>query len=383
MAFCSKCGTKLSESAKYCPVCGTIIGNNNERKAPQRENYNPPKKEKLSTGEKITLWVAAITALTGFFGGLSDGMWLAVIVSFVAMAAVIAVFAGSIEKKYAWTTAICAFFAVCLAIGLAAPDDEKAEGQITKEKHYKDMLPEDGSAIFTVENCKPVGREGLVIKSIELFEKNGSRDMRLLGVNSDGNLVELEGGWDDEESEATFQGKVYKYYRIFDITHSFYVDNDCNVHYGGFSLFDTDSEVAKAFQAGVVGKIKAIKRDEYEKAAKAAKMEAEKLQTKYLGKYYYSFFIGNTNASLHFTITLNSDGTFTHTPSNETTKEYIETEIAIDGKEYPSGGTWSASNNGVNLYFNGSWAGGKISSDMKRLEINNMNGYNLKTGVSR
>lgn len=381
MKYCKSCGNQLTDNATYCPKCGTRIGVNNDNHKAEGDN-NTNQEEKLSTGEKIALWVAVFLALTGIIGGISEGSWIIIIISLCAMAAIIAVCIEVIEKRYAMKTAIAASVIVFVAIGIFGADKEN-DGNKKQEMHYKDMLPEDGSAVFTVENCKPVGREGLVIKSIEFFEKNGSRDMRLLGVDGDGNPVELEGGWDDKESEAAFQGKVYKYYRIFDTTHSFYVDNDCNVYYGGFSLFDTDSEVAKAFQAGAVGRIKTIKREEYEKAAKAAKMEAEKLQTKYLGKYYYSFFIGNTNASLYFTITLNSDGTFTHAPSNETTKNYIEAEIAIDGKEYPSGGTWSASNNGINLDFNGGWSRGRISSDMKRLEINNMNGYNLKTGVSR
>lgn len=105
--------------------------------------------------------------------------------------------------------------------------------------------------------------------------------------------------------------------------------------------------------------------------------------SKYVGDYYYSFFISNTNASLYFKITLKSDGTFTHTPSNENTKNYIDLETMVDGKSYPSGGTWSASSDGISLDFNGSWSGGRISADMKRLEIYNMNGYDLKTSISR
>lgn len=125
MKYCESCGSQLTDNATYCPKCGTRVTN---------------KEEKLSTGEKIGLGIAAFFALTGFFGGLSESLWIAVIVSFLAMAAIVAVYNGSIEKKYAWTTAICAFFAVCLAIGLTRPDEEKSE-QTQAQTEQKQEVP--------------------------------------------------------------------------------------------------------------------------------------------------------------------------------------------------------------------------------------------------
>ena len=80
---------------------------------------------------------------------------------------------------------------------------------------------------------------------------------------------------------------------------------------------------------------------------------------------------------------MKSDGTFIHGPSNETTKNYIDMESVVDGKDYPTGGTWNASEEGIALNFNGSWSRGIISADLKKLEIYNMNGFNLKTSISR
>jgi hypothetical protein len=80
---------------------------------------------------------------------------------------------------------------------------------------------------------------------------------------------------------------------------------------------------------------------------------------------------------------LKSDGTFIHAPSNSTTQDYINTEIVLDGKSYPSGGSWNVSDGVISLDFNGNWSNGKISTESNMLVIHNMNGYDIKTSVSR
>ena len=385
MAYCRKCGTKLSNAAKYCPICGNSIGTLSKKKSSSTKKNHQVDDESLSTGQKIALGISSVFAFIGLCGGAvsaSDGIWSILVVSILASAAIISAFVGAIEKKYVWATAICSFLAIFIAIGTSGSN----EGTGTpREKHFRELLPNNGSTTFIVEDCKPIGSDGLVIKSIEFFEKNGTRDFRLDGYLKNGKNVVLEGKWSDDEKEATYQGKEYEYYTFWCTdwdNYNFYVDS-FDYLYCSFVFWDNDKDIGKAFQAGAVGKMKRANKEDVDKAAKSAKKEAEKQMAKYVGNYYYSFFIGNTNASLYFTISLKSDGTFTHAPSNETTKNYTEVEIAVDGKDYPSGGTWSASDDGISLSFNGSWSGGKISADMKRLEIYNMNGYNLKTSISR
>lgn len=122
MAYCSNCGIELNDGAKYCPNCGTSVGGN-DRNTPKIKNNNPNQEERLSTWAKIALGFAGFVAFTGVCGGFADGMWVAALSSLCALGAVCAVFMGIIEKKYAWTTAICAFLVVTMAIGLSAPDE--------------------------------------------------------------------------------------------------------------------------------------------------------------------------------------------------------------------------------------------------------------------
>ena len=384
MAFCGKCGTKLSDAAKYCPVCGNAVGSTSQKNTSIGNTNHFKKKDDNSGLTTVQKWGLGI-CLFLFFGCLftiSASKGEALIITIVILGcvgAILGLFGDMIDRKYTWWV-IGVSLACWFAINMANDGNSS-----TKEKHFCDLLPDNGSTTFIVEDCKPIGDDGLVIKSVEFFEKNGTRDFRLDGFLKSGKAVVLEGVWSDDEKEATYQGKEYEYYTFWCTSldnYNFYVDSYDNL-YCSFAFWDNDKDVGKAFQSGAIGKMKMANKEEVEKAAKTAQKEAEKLQAKYVGNYYYSFFIQNTNASLYFTITLKSDGTFTHSPSNETTKNYTEMESIVDGKDYPSGGTWSASNDGINLSFNGSWSGGKISADMKRLEIYNMNGYNLKTPISR
>jgi hypothetical protein len=153
--------------------------------------------------------------------------------------------------------------------------------------------------------------------------------------------------------------------------------------YCSLVFWDNDKDVGKAFQAGAIGKIKRANKQDLVKTANATQKESERQLAKYVGDYYYSVFIGDTNAKLYFKITLKSDGTFIHAPSNSTTQDYINTEIVLDGKSYPSGGSWNVSDGVISLDFNGNWSNGKISSESNMLVIHNMNGYDIKTSVSR
>jgi uncharacterized Zn finger protein (UPF0148 family) len=158
MAFCSKCGTELTEGAKFCPKCGESVQSTEEKpksiveafkegwqEGAKESQNNPSENESLSTWEKIALGVAGFVAFTGICGGVADGMWIAVLVSLCAMGAICAVFMGTIEKKYAWTTAIASFFIVCVAIGASA-SDEKEEIQEQAQTEQKQESPAEKQA---------------------------------------------------------------------------------------------------------------------------------------------------------------------------------------------------------------------------------------------
>lgn len=147
MAFCSKCGTKLTEGAKFCPKCGESVQSTEEkpksvvdafkegwREGEKGSHNEPSSKESLSTWEKIALGVAGFVAFTGICGGIGDGMWIAVLISLCAMGAICAVFMGTIDKKYAWTTAIASFFIVCMTVAATTDDKEEIQNQAQTEQ---------------------------------------------------------------------------------------------------------------------------------------------------------------------------------------------------------------------------------------------------------
>ena len=192
MAYCSKCGTKLSNTAKYCPVCGNAIGASRNNVSPNSMKRQIDDDDSLSTWEKIALGIAGLIAFIGLCGGFADGMWAVGLLSLCALGAVCAVFMGTIEKKYAWATAIVSVLAVFFAIGVSPKGNDEV-AKAAREEHFYELLPDDGSTTFIVEDCKPIGSDGLVIKSIEFFEKNGTRDFRLDGYLKNGKNVVLEG----------------------------------------------------------------------------------------------------------------------------------------------------------------------------------------------
>ena len=173
MSYCSKCGTQLVDGAKFCPKCGNAVGMGDIRYSRPNKMVNKrPKIENKSL--TIALGISAISAFIGLCGGIisaSDGVWSILLVSICASAAIICVTIGEIDNKYAWGVAIGSFIAIFVAIGSSAPATNK-EFTPTKEKHFKELLPSNGSESFIIEGCKPIGDDGLIVKSIEFFEKN-------------------------------------------------------------------------------------------------------------------------------------------------------------------------------------------------------------------
>ena len=154
MAFCSKCGTQLSDGAKFCPKCGNPTGSTQKEssstdkddspkgiidafKEGWKEGVNESGNEsnenggELTTAQKVIHGVLATIAFLSIFGTIGDGMWFAAIVCVAVLIASCYVF---IEKQHVWTTAICGFLLLTLAVGATAPDEEKGKQTQTEQK---------------------------------------------------------------------------------------------------------------------------------------------------------------------------------------------------------------------------------------------------------
>ena len=132
MAFCGKCGTQLSEGAKFCPKCGNPVGiTQNERETRiEREipnesinDNNETEEEGLSSMEKIALGAAGVIAIFGICYG-----------SILAIVAVGYCFIGGIERKHIWTTVLGSIVAVFLAMGVFSSDDKEEEKTQVEQK---------------------------------------------------------------------------------------------------------------------------------------------------------------------------------------------------------------------------------------------------------
>lgn len=221
MAFCSNCGNELKDGAQFCPNCGQQV-NQRPSKSEQPKGFvdsfketwkeleseeknksnlqSKPKNEdnnKLSKGQKITLGIAAFCALSGIFGGMSDGMWLAVIVSLGAMAAICAVFMGKIDRKYAWITAIGSLFVVIMAIGASASDENKKQNNVEstsveqkQDAEEKQATSEEKEQIETKESDTEVKEEQVPQKSKEEeIRELGYRDGVIWGKEDKGQYL--------------------------------------------------------------------------------------------------------------------------------------------------------------------------------------------------
>ena len=158
MAYCSKCGSQLSDGAKFCPKCGNPIESTQIKKKVSKNSSNiivhtendtsvqDNEKDCLSTWEKIALGVAGLYAFGSLCVSIGDGMWIAIFISLCALGVICAVFMGTIEKKYAWTTAIVSFLIVGGAIG--ASTDEEGDRQASSESSSNQTEKKESHQVF-------------------------------------------------------------------------------------------------------------------------------------------------------------------------------------------------------------------------------------------
>ena len=99
MKYCKNCGSQLTDNAMFCPQCGTRI-----------ENSTPSKDSHLPIWAKVALGIVfAFTCLCSI-ALLTDGHWIGGIITICALGAIIAIFMGVIDKKYALPIALASLF---------------------------------------------------------------------------------------------------------------------------------------------------------------------------------------------------------------------------------------------------------------------------------
>lgn len=150
MAFCGKCGTQLSEGAKFCPKCGNPIGTTQNEKETRIEREIPnesfteneeAEEEGLSSLEKIALGTAGVIAIFGICYGAFESHYI-VTISILAIVAIGYSFIGGIERKHIWTTVLGSIVAVFLTIGVfSSGDKEEEKTQVEHKQEKKENNP--------------------------------------------------------------------------------------------------------------------------------------------------------------------------------------------------------------------------------------------------
>lgn len=203
MAFCNKCGTQLSDGAKFCPKCGNPIESTQTKKKVSKNSSNiivhtendtsvqDNEKDCLSTWEKIALGVAGLYAFGSLCVSIGDGMWIAIFISLCALGVICAVFMGTIEKKYAWTTAIVSFLIVGGAIGASTPDEKEGNQTQTEQKQESPAEKQDSNPY-----AKFVGK-------YVLYDDEGGKGQTFI-VASDGRFLQ-----DNSFNESDFKASGY------------------------------------------------------------------------------------------------------------------------------------------------------------------------------
>lgn len=350
MKHCSKCGTELSDGAKFCPKCGDPVSSSDSDVMSANKDTDdvgieskPQRKVKKSSTTKPRKRRPTPKKKTSFLEE-HDGTIIIGVVA-LSMALFILWWLGAFE------------------------------GEIPSISN--------GRAAFIVENQDCQDYEVSNINKIILYEGNSRQDCKVEGTYKNGETFTLNGKW-----EKDYKGiEIFRKYYVLDFK-KFYLFIDGNRQV----IYNTTNYM---LSSNKIGDLKAINQEEEnrvsvafsKKVEETKKMEEAKRQEElkdYLGTYYYDYCPPGMplNVSFYFKITLNPDGTFSHEGNNEETRTYMTQSSLIDGKDFPSGGRWSVANipgvKGVFLNFEGNWGRGSINLENNVLEIPNMNGYKLK-----
>lgn len=222
----------------------------------------------LSIWNKIALGFAGFIAFLGIIVGFGEGMWLVVVVSLCAMAAICCVFMDIIEKKYVWTTAICSFLAVFLAIGIS---DE------SNVRFKKFEAVEDGRAAYAIDSAHYENSDVQSISKIVMYEGNGRQDCKAEGVNGEGQLFAVDGKW---EKKALGNTSIYYYYLDYKYFKLLLREDSVVCYYKGDN--DNVSSIENAWGEKRIGKIRDMPQEQEKKLSEnfSKKMKEQVENTK-------------------------------------------------------------------------------------------------------
>ena len=266
MAYCSKCGSQLSDGAKFCPKCGYPA----VKKDSSTYSYanNNQEEEGLELWVKIGLTVAIILLFYSIFDIKSDSLRLGnTIFSLILIGSIIPAFMGRIDRSGA-KILMC----VCLLWYpvLKLLDTYKYSQQENKTffTDFNDVLPHNGSRLFIAEDAKPYGSKNVTLKSLVLYKKSDNRDYIIEGETSSGRIYREEGKWTPKESE-TYQAREYRYTslsagNLFTECTNYFVNYDGQVYFCN-GILTTSKDVADAFGSGAIAKLRIATKEETEK----------------------------------------------------------------------------------------------------------------------
>ena len=141
MKYCKNCGSQLTDNAEFCHKCGTRIGNNNS-----------PKHTHMPLWAKIALGIVAAFTLLGSLVLLTNGFWIGGIITLCALSAIIALFMGVIDKKYALPIALASLFLSFFFLAEAGQNEaiQESQTQTEQKKETEEVSPNNSSNEKTV-----------------------------------------------------------------------------------------------------------------------------------------------------------------------------------------------------------------------------------------
>lgn len=277
MAFCSKCGTQLSDGAKFCPKCGNPVVKK-DSSTYSYANNNQEEEDGLELWVKIGLIVAIILLFYSIFDIKSDSLRLGnTIFSLILIGSIISAFMGRIDRSGA-KILMC----VCLlwypVLKLLDTYKYSQQENSTFFTDFNDVLPHGGSRLFIAEDAKPYGSKNVTLKSLVLYEKNDNRDYIIEGETSSGRIYREEGKWTPQKSE-TYQAREYRYTslsagNLFTECTNYFINYDGRVYFCT-GILTTSKDVADAFGSGAIAKLRIATKEETEKWRQEKTNESE------------------------------------------------------------------------------------------------------------
>ena len=110
MAYCSKCGAELSNGAKFCPKCGSVVGGvsvSSSQEPDFDQNYfegmrqrNLADAEKYTKGAKRSMVLGVVSCIAGYFLWQQEGFGISCLSILAWFAGVIWLYTGIISNGY-------------------------------------------------------------------------------------------------------------------------------------------------------------------------------------------------------------------------------------------------------------------------------------------